>query len=365
MKIKISGFQMTVMLFLCRMFSTLTYSPGDDRQVEGTVILAADLTALVLVLILVVPLLLLMERLPDHSFLQACDGISPAFGKGVRGYFLLLAWMVAVNTAIHFTNFMTNAVFLHASRVLIILTFTGACAYGVYQGLEGIARASGVILVLFCLSVGLIIGISVSNMDLINLKPAVHSSWRQFFSIVMEGVSKTLEFVVLMVLYPHVKGKFYRISFGYLLLGGIGFLTIGGITVLILGDYATQQMFPFYTIASMVEGSILQRLDALHMTIWVLVSFVKMTVYLLTGTELLRDFLPQGRKKLAFWMMTGAVLLGIFVLGTTYSAANAFYSFIVNGLPTLAAITVIPVGVGLLQKKRKQSAGSKKRAEKH
>ncbi|MGI5958356.1 MAG: GerAB/ArcD/ProY family transporter [Massiliimalia sp.] len=351
MKIKISGYQMVTMLFLCRMFSTLTYSPG-GKQVEGIVILAADLTALILALILSVPLLLLMRKLPDHNFLQMCDGVSKVFGNLVRGYFLILMWMVAVNTCTHFTNFMTNAVFIHASRFLIMVTFTAACAYGVYQGLEGIARATSLILILFLASVLLILVTSIPNIDWINLKPPVDSSWKEFFPIVMEGVSKTLEFVVLLVLFPQVKGSFTRISLGYLLFGGIGFLTIGGITVLILGDYTTQQMFPFYTIASMVESDVLQRLDALHMIIWVLVSYVKLTVYLLTVTRILQDFLPIPQKKLGFWIATGGTLLGAIFLGTSYAAGNVIYFFIINGIPTILAVGVIPILLRLFGKKQ-------------
>ena len=62
-----------------------------------------------------------------------------------------------------------------------------------------------------------------------------------------------------------------------------------------LGDYAKSQRFPFYTVTKIAEVSIFQRLDSLHVALWVFMALVRLSLFLEVAGKSLARMLPQQK----------------------------------------------------------------------
>ena len=68
-------------------------------------------------------------------------------------------------------------------------------------------------------------------------------------------------------------------------------------TAAALGDYAKSQRFPFYTVTKIAEVSIFQRLDSLHVALWVFMALVRLSLFLEVAGKSLARMLPQKASK--------------------------------------------------------------------
>ncbi len=343
MDIKISSAQAIVLLFVCRMFYTVTYSPGAE-EIQSSAIILGDVIAVFVTAIILIPLFILMRKGAVIDIIHASSSIAPTFGMIVSIYYLLLLALEQINTVTHFTVFITNAVFPDISAILIIITFVLACMYGAYQGIEGIARAAGIIFVIFIVSILFIVTAAIPNTNWLNLRPLVGDYQRQVISSILDNVSLNIEFVMFLLLFPKVKGSFNRISFWYLTWSEIALLIVGTTTVLVLGEYLTKQVFPFYSIASIIESNVIQRLDAVHMALWVLVSYIKAAVYFYLLNDLAARLLKKQVRKLPLWAFAALVVIGSYLITQNYkSSATVIEKVLGTTIPMLIAVLVIPV----------------------
>ncbi len=344
MKIQISGAQAIILLLLCRMFYTVFFSPSYTQVTEVNAILIGDLIALVVSLILLLPLLFLFRKeTQGNDLILECWGMSKWFGTAVILYYTALLLMVIIGTASRFQTFMANVVFPNAAALIILATFFIACIYAAVMGLEGIARVSSIIFVLFLISLAMILLFSGNKIQWVNLRPIHEKPVESLLETVVSNISKNMEFVVLILIYPKVKGKFWKISLSYLAISGLIIALVGGITILVLGEFTMKQLFPFYTVASIIENKIIQRMDALHMSLWVLISFVRVAVYLLLGSELIGRLLPEKKKGLSMPVISLLAFGGSYLLTVAGNNSETYYSILQNPIPIFLAVTVIPL----------------------
>lgn len=341
-KLQISTAQTIFLLFVCRMFTVVTFSPIYLRQSESNAILLGDLIAAAVTFVLLIPLFCYF-RGNQRDFLLDSMRVSNVFGKIVVVYFFLVILLTLIATVSHLEYFITNAVFPNASSAVILVTFLLACMYGAWMGLEGVARSAGIVFVFFVLSIGVILCTAWSKLDWIHIKPLVDEPVRSVMNVVLCNVSNNMEFVVLMMLLPHSKGSFAKISIWYLVLTSVFTLLIKGMTILILGDYTMKQIFPFYTLASIAETKVIPRLDSLHMALWILVSFIRTSLYLIAAQNLLQKLLPKKMKKTALWMIALAVFLVNLFLAYSIDGVSIVYRCMETAIPLLVAIVLLPL----------------------
>lgn len=353
MNIKISGSQAIILLLLCRMFYTVFFTPSYAQDIEVSAILVGDLIALLVSLILLIPLLILFgKRGQCNDLILECWGMSPAFGMAVVIYDTALLVMVIIATASRFQTFITNVVFPQTTALVILITFFIACIYAAAMGLEGVARAASIIFVLFLLSLGMILLFSGDKIEWVNLRPFHEKPVESLWKSISANISKNMEFVILILIYPKVKGTFWKISISYLAISGIIIALAGGVTILVLGEFTVKQLFPFYTVASIIENKIIQRMDALHMSLWVLISFIRVTVYLLMASDLIKKLLPEKQKHFSLPIISFLGFTGSYLLTVIGDNSEKYYRVFQNIIPVFLAVTVIPTIV-LIGKRRK------------
>lgn len=358
-KNKISMAQMALMLFLSRAFSVLTYFPGMTKPVSGTAFLYGTIIGYALSFLLFIPLFCLNKWKPEHSVVMDAKFLFPRGGTVIGGVYFLFLVLLGANTLAHFQFFMVNAVFMQASLWVILIPMMAVAVYAAYVGIEGIARSSFLIFIGFLLAFLLIFFSSFSEIELTNLKP-IEGSFIEEVSRAAYGVlSRSVEILLAYLILPYLKkGKLWKGAAGFTLLSVVIFESIAFIILSALGEFSYTQTFPFFALASMSEISIFQRLDALYMAIWVFTAFIRLSLLLFLGTDVLKQILPpKGAEKnrnicLA---VTSVVVFGLSVI-MCYSMRflNSMYQILYTGVPVALLALLIPLIVFIWGKLRKR-----------
>lgn len=204
---------------------------------------------------------------------------------------------------------------------LVLLFF--AVFYGVYSGLNALTRTAWAVLALTAVSMALLLVSVLPQLRFVNLQPApLHGEelTRNF----ADQFYLAPELVLWAVLWqsdesPKTKHR-PAIVFIWLFAAQALFCLLGEMT---LGPAYQQEEQPLFTIARLGGISVFRRLDALHACVWLLLFFVKITLYFSMFTQTIRRVLPVLKGHSAYYLAVAGVI-GVF-LGAWGQAEQAAY----------------------------------------
>jgi spore germination protein KB len=219
--------------------------------------------------------------------------------------------------------------------------------YGVYKGIEVVARTGELFLtLLYLLAVsGFILVISAGLVDIHRLQPMLEDGWQRVFKVVF---SETLyvpfgEMIVFTMLFPYMNNpeKMKQAAIAGMVLSGLNLAIIMTINVAVLGaDVVARSAFPLLdTIRRIRIANFLERLDVFFMLALIIGGFFKVSVFFyaaVTGTANL--FRIQNHQRLVY-------PLGLLVLLLSIAIASNFPEHIKEGLEIVTIYMHVPLQI--------------------
>ncbi len=311
---KISVSQMFSMLFISRLVVETTYS---SIMVKGDYIWDHILSAIVsffLIFILVIPIYFLFKSDKSMDVLDNSYILLGKAGHIVSGIYAFYFLFICVHTLSLFKVFLANVINPPVSTEVLLSSMVIAACYGAYKGVEGLARASGIILFFMVLSI-IFIGFSLLfSIDTLNFTPFFYKGTESFVGGLIFMIARSSCIPAMAILFPMAKGKlkqglfFWNLSIYTLICVSI-VLMLGS-----LGDFLQTQLFPVYTAASIAKIGSLENLDVLYLGIWTMGIFIKLSLFLMLSGECTKKFLGEKIGKISV-LLFGAVMVffGIFL----------------------------------------------------
>ncbi len=357
-KSKISAVQVVILLFLSRTFNVLNYVPAFHPKIQGTSMLYGTIIAFFISAIIVTPPLILYKRFNGENIVDLAYKKSKLFGIILSFCLFVIPLMTLIGTVVGFQYFIVDAVYADASIELMVITICVACFLGALHKLEGISRASTIIFAFFMIGTLFIFFVSIPSVEMINIRPTLEEPIVSSFSYAFNLISMNPELYVFILLLPRINGNVNKSAFWFLVLT---FLFVGITNFLIMGvfgDFFATQTFPYYALASVIEFSILQRLDSIHMTIWVFVSFIRITLFIIVTNTYLQNIIPKSAKKLGIVVTFLITVICSIVISHRTSALKTINSSVPIIVITL--VFVIPTILLLTTKKKEKKCNESK-----
>ena len=349
----ISGAQLVTLLFISRIFDFLTYESSGKTRIEGTASLLAFPVGLALTALLLLPAFLLLRQNSGcgvidcaYRYLGKRGGAPMAFLTG------LFALSVAVDTVTGFEFFLSAGIYSGAPAWFLVVTLTGAAVYAASMGYEPMSRVATIVFVGFWAAFLFMGAALVPEMDPVYLRPVnLGAGWEWAWLCIRQAAGNT-ETVALLFMISVINGKPSR-CFWYwtgLMLAVLELVSL--VSTMALGDYGASQRFPFYALTKIAEFSIFQRLDSLHVALWIFMAFIKTALYLRIAGESFRFLLPLWARS---WVIPAcgvpAVLAAVILTGEP-RWADWLSSAVTGGVPVVALTLVLPLLLLFLQKKK-------------
>ncbi len=357
---KISGAQLFTMLYISRVFSSLTYNIHTGSKLDGLSILIGSLISLFVQILIVIPIFKLYHRIKDGNIITAGYNCFGKNGIVIAWIYAIYAVLVGINTIVQAMFFLDNAVYTNANSSILVLMFIGLVLYGAISGVESISRVSAIFGVFFVVAFLFIFTGLISNIDIYNLSPIFDSPIKQIGVSIFDNLGRNTELVAFILLYPYTKGDKKKTFMSYLILSTITIQIIVFLITTVLANYSGSLVFPFYTLTTISYTSIFQRLDSLHMALWIVLAFIKATMYIFIAYSCISISLPNIKKGYIFSVIFIAISISVYWIQSSLDAIRYLQGFINSGFIVLILVFILPLIVYIVYIFKKENSVDKK-----
>ena len=352
-RVEISSSQLVTLLFLSRAFTLLTYSTKTDQIAPNAGIIFALALSAALYMAALVPTFLLVRRRRDYSILEWSFAVKPWFGKAVAALYFAFLVLVTANTISHFEFFLTSSIYPNASPTLFVVLFLLAVAYAAYMGLEACARMSGFVFWGVAAGTVFLFLCLFQKADPIFLRSPFAIDLKTTVATGFSGVGASLEITAILLLIPMVRGSLPKASGALSTMAMAYYQLISVFAITSLGEYAQNHLFPVYSMATIAEFSVMQRLDSLFMAMWVFIAFVRTSLFFYLAVHMLGYLAPKPVASRGIGVVGVLVLLISLFLANNYQAMRQVRRFFASGIPVVFFLLVVP-GIILCTAARKK-----------
>lgn len=261
---KIAPISIFFLLYISRIVVTLTNIQSVTTGMVNTDMLVSIVIALGLNLLLSLPALWCYK-----------NNKNPFDVKGVNLFYALyFVFLAGVNIS-RFSYFASTVLNPEASAWVFSVIITVCAGYSSRFGIEGLSRFSAFGFILIVMTIAAGIGFNLKNYDEINLYPVITNSTQSIAENVMYVSSSSVEVVVLLCLGKRVNGSAVKpFVFSVIASFMTAFLLILFVNAT-MGDAATLQAFPVYTMFQLAKIGLFERLDVLQISFWIFGIFIK------------------------------------------------------------------------------------------
>ena len=280
---KITYKQLIQLVFISRIILTITYLPALSAPPGNQDIWLAELLSFPILLLFSVPVYFLSKRFPNQTIIQYSQTVMGNAGKLIGILYVWFFIHFTAITVIQFVQFLSTAVMPETPNLFFAVSLTLFCAYAVEKGIEVLGRLSeiiGPIMIIAIIGIALLL---VKDMDLKALTPIMEHGVLPILHGGFTIAARTVEIVGIAILLSYLNNKekaktVFIVSFTLII---VFFLII---TIPVLTTFGVEQAknrsFPFFSTVKLVSvGNFIERVEAIHMGIWVLGTFVKVSLY--------------------------------------------------------------------------------------
>jgi len=264
---------------------------------EGAIYIQASVSkkdiwlAYMLAIVFALPMVIMYARIqslfPDKDLFDIIETcIGKYMGKLLAIIIIWYSFHAIAQVLEDLGFFINNTLFPETPYIVIIITFSAACAYVAKQGIEVLGRWAEIFLIVPIILIILILLLLIPKIDFTNILPVLYEGIQP----VLKGSFLTFGFplayivqYLLIFSFSKKKNSPYKIYILGFLIGAALLFIIYLLDMLVLGEYLVSiYKFPTYIAVSRIKiGEFFQRLDIIAAAIFLIGIYVQTNVFLL------------------------------------------------------------------------------------
>ena len=338
--------QLLLLLFMCRVFTLMTFVPFAGSDETLTVHITAAAIGAVIQGILLIPVVILKGSVTGLTLQKN----KPA-GIILTALYLVFFLFYTSGSLIDFRGFLNAKFFPTADSVLWIGVLLIVGVYCGCLGIEALGRSAVLLFWIFIASLVIMCISSVHEFDTANLNFGFTSA-EGLFSAVLEDLSRNGEICALAFLAGNVRERLRCGVYGLLV---SKLVLISSATLLItavLGDFASLTQYPFLAVGAFGDARFIERGDALYLIVWTITAIINIALFLHISAGLIGEVFPKCR----FRTTISAVV--VFAMTTCFTLTGLsfpqVYDIVCSGWSIVLLAGVIPLIVLISQIAKKK-----------
>ena len=293
---KISAFQFFTMLFLTRTLTTVTYLSSYTENIRLSDMLIQPIFRIAIGTAIMLPLYFLYKKNIDKNLLDMLSSKSKAFARVVAILYVAFFFYFTVVTIARLDIFAGTVVFPETDLTYILIFAIVLCCYGAFLGLEALGRSSVISIAFVVPALMFIMVTLIKKVDLLNLTPLFYNGVTPVVKVAMDSVGQTVEYAIIATALPRVKGNVKKGFFIWLISQTFLMAVMFFFACAVMGNFASTQLFPFHTLASLAEFSMFSRLDAVFTSVWIMCAFIKAGLLIYLQTDILTMYFGKFKR---------------------------------------------------------------------
>lgn len=285
-KIKINARQFLILVTFFSMGTSILIIPsalaGGAKQAAWVVAIIGTVFGLVIIWLFSI----LAKRFPTLTFVQMNEKILGKWlGKALSLLFVGMSLLYTIALLFYSGTFLNTHLLPSTPMMALNALLVAVIIFGVWLGLETVARAGEIFILLFFVLFILLVFFILPEIKLENLQPIIEVGPKAIFfsSLPLIEVS-AVNAVVLLMIFPAVINNVQQAKktffIGYLI-GGMVISILTFLCIAVLGAYSTaSEIHPSYELAKRINiGNFIQRIEALMAGLWIIALYFKATIY--------------------------------------------------------------------------------------
>ncbi len=303
-------------LILARIMHTMIYyfgRPGTEMM----------LTVLLTTLIEIAACIPLVRLITDGGTDIAAE-IGGKKGKtAVRLLYSVYFLFISSGTVTNFSRFMSVEFPAVGSVPVIIIVLAAAAGYCAWLGIEGAARACGIVYGVIIAMVILMSAVSEGKLETINLLPITSESIPNMLEYAAADLSSSWWLPMLASLAPYLRGGVKKTVALYLASKLIIIEALALVLTLMLWGFVEIIGYPILALGAYAKTDFIQHFDSINMLVWTLNCVIVNGVYIFISSRTAED----GRKPMPIIASSLTVIAGAllsYYFRADYSSSAAF-----------------------------------------
>ena len=351
---KISAFQFFTMLFLSRTLTTVTYLSSYTENIRLSDMLVQPFFRIIIGSIIMLPLYFLYRKNTEKNLLDIVNNKSKVLAKAFAIIFVVFFFYFTVVTIARLDLFAGTVVFPETDLTYILIFAIILCCYGAFLGFEALGRSSVISSAFVIPALIFIMFTLIKKVDFLNLTPLFYNGVTPVVKVAIDSVGQTVEYAIIALALPRVTGNVKKGFFIWLISQTFLMAVMFFFACTVMGNFASTQLFPFHTLASLADFAMFSRLDAIFTSVWIMCAFIKAGLLIYLQSDILTTYF--GKLKRTSYIVSIGVLT--IVASLFISGQIKWFNFIDNSIIkivlTLITVVLIPLLVLIFFRKEKK-----------
>lgn len=346
--------QLMMLIIISRLIITITYLPAVVSPPENQDVWISELLSFPFLLVFALPAYVLAQRFRHRSIIQCAEVI---LGKGGKVIGILYTWFLlhmASLTLRQSGEFLTAIPYPETPILVFMISIVVFSAYIVRHGLEVIGRLGEILTPVVLIGIFSAVVLVAGEIKLESLTPVFEKGILPVVHGASAIAARTWEILLISMLLPYLN-TLNRAKRAVVL----GFLTFVLFLILVTVPFhaifgvelAKRVTFPFFSLVRLISiGEFLERLDAVHIGIWVFGVIVKVAIHYymavlgiaqLLGLQEYRPIvLPIGAIMVSLAVLQAESLpeLRVFTSSNVFAWYTFFFAVVLPGLLLILAL---------------------------
>ena len=350
-KERISAFQFFTMLFISRTLTTVTYLSSYTKNVRLSDMLVQPIFRISMGILIMLPLYFIYKKQNRVDILEIAREKSKALTSLFSFCYVFAFFYFTVVTIARLDVFAGTVVFPETDIDFMIVFAILLCAYGAYLGFEALGRSAVLSAILVIPALIFIMATLIKKVDLLNLTPVFYNGVTPVIKTAIDSVGQTVEYGVIALCLPKVAGNYKKGFFIWLILQTLLMAIMFFFAATVMGNFASTQLFPFHTLASLAEFAMFDRLDAIFTSVWILCAFIKAGLLIYLQADILHKNFLSFKKKYLIVGIAVVTIIANLLIATEFRWFSLIDNSVVKIIVTTITGFVIPLCVLILKGK--------------
>lgn len=300
------------------------------------------------------PVYFLYKKHGNKNLLEIINDKSKIFAKGVSVLFILYFFYFTVVTIARLDLFAGTVVFPETDVEYILVFAIILCCYGAYLGFEALGRSS-VLSAVFVIPALIFIMLTLrEKVDFLNLSPIFYNGVMPVVKVAVDSVGQTAEYGIIALCLPRVTGNVKKGFFAWLISQTLLMAVMFFFAAAVMGNYASTQLFPFHTMASLAEFAMFSRLNAIFTSVWIMCAFIKAGLLIFLQADILTTYFGKLKRTHYLVLIAVATIIANLFISRQIERFTAIDNSIIKIVITGITVLLIPLCVLIFVRKEKE-----------
>ncbi|MGN0595222.1 MAG: GerAB/ArcD/ProY family transporter [Hominimerdicola sp.] len=346
---KISPFQLAALMLCGRCVAIMSYSPYEITN--PLILIIATLISTAIQLAMIMPIMFFRQKFPIDS---PC---TLAFAKnrisGIIITFLYMIFFMASAFLIlgDFVYLMDFYLANFLPRFVIVAIITISAFYIAKMNVSVFGKSACFVLAGFIIFTIIIVFSSGIEFHTENFYTADRDFRNSVLTEIKNELARNRMLVLFVFLLPDLKGSAAKCGFTYLAVKLVIVEVVLSFIVMILGDFVMISKLPFFYLAAYSKTQIVERYDSVFMSIWIIMSLLKISAYFHCSGKCLKMIIPKVSKNWSI-IITGTISAGASLVLLLQHRWEKLSHYSGNALYLTLLVTVIPLIMLFLRKEQ-------------